>query len=40
MASILDAAAWSYATLYEEHADLAQRVLFYDDKYSGIKVEG
>ena len=31
-------AVWTYNEPYDEHADLAQRVAFYDDKHPDIKV--
>jgi uncharacterized protein (DUF427 family) len=35
----LDSAVWTYNTPYKEHADLAQRVAFYDDKYPAIAIK-
>ena len=34
----LNDAVWTYETPYDEYADLAQRVAFYDDKYPAINV--
>ena len=34
----LNDAVWTYETPFDEHADLAQRVAFYDDKYPAISV--